>query len=123
MGSKVYDAYRQDSVLLPPCMQFPPRKPSASGGSGFSEKVSGLSAAERDSLVFKELSSGNIPEFLRSYVLITDSLKDVEGKMHRVALSVSADYMAVGNDSVFVRVLYALFSDEDGPMREPGYIQ
>ena len=111
MGSKVYDAYRQDSVLLPPCMQFPPRKPSASGGSGFSEKVSGLSAAERDSLVFKELSSGNIPEFLRSYVLITDSL------------SVSADYMAVGNDSVFVRVLYALFSDEDGPMTEPGYIQ
>lgn len=66
---------------------------------------------------------GNIPEFLRSYVLISDSLKDAEGKMHRVALSVSADYMAVGNDSDFVRVLYALFSDEDGPMTEPGYIQ
>lgn len=104
MGRKAYDAYRQDSVVLPSYFGFPPRRADAPGGREFARRASGLDAAVRDSMVYAELSAGNVPEFLRHYVLITDSLKDAKGRMHKVAIGVSADYVAVGNDSDFLRM-------------------
>lgn len=83
---------------------FPPRKETAITGSEFICRVMDLNAKERDSLVYKEIAEGNVPESLRQPVALTDSLKDAEGKLHKVTLYVLPDFLAIGTDSDFIRI-------------------
>lgn len=103
MGSRVYNEYRQDSIVLPSHLGFPPKKNTVTG-SEFAHKAMNLNAVERDSVVYREIMKGNIPESFRKFVFLTDSLEDAEGKLHKVTLCVLPDYLAIGTDSDFVRI-------------------
>lgn len=104
MGGKAYDSYRQDSIIQPHIFRFPPRKKDAMSGSGFAIRARHLSAKDRDSLIYHEIAGGNIPDNLRQPVFITDSLADAEGRLHEVTLCLLADFLAVGNDTDFLRI-------------------
>ena len=104
MGEHAYDAFRQDSLLLPAPFLVGPRAGDAIGGREFVRRVEGLSAVERDSAFVKEMMRGNVPDFLRRSVMLTDLLQDAEGRWHRVTLEVMPDFLSVGNDSDFLRL-------------------
>ncbi len=117
MGERAYDEFRQDSVLYPRIFPFMPRRKSAEGfhkdnvagsgtltGSGFAEFADKMGSVERDSLVYKEIVSGNIPQYLRQPFIIKDTLEDAQGVKHEVELSVTPDFLAVGSDSDYMRI-------------------
>lgn len=117
MGERAYDSFRQDSVLYPRVFPFMPRRKSAEGfhkdnvagsgtltGSGFAEFADKMGSVERDSLVYTEIVSGNIPQYLRQPFIIKDTLADALGVKHEVELSVTPDFLAVGSDSDYMRI-------------------
>lgn len=104
MGKKAYDIYRQDSVVLPHLFQFPPRKKEAMSGSEFANQVLNMTAEKRDSVVYKEIAEGNIPDSFRQPIYVTDSLSDSNGKSHEVTLCLLPDFLAIGNDNNFLRI-------------------
>ena len=71
---------------------------NASSGSQFYEVMRNLSFGEREDLIVKEITSGNIPEFLKKFVPVKTVQKDSSGRKHKVTLFVTADYIAVGNN-------------------------
>lgn len=96
MGKKVYDSYRQDSIVMPHIFRFPPRKREAVTGSEFAAQVMHMTAAQRDSVVYTEIAPGNIPDSFRQPVYLTDSLQDVNGILHKVTICVLPDFLAIG---------------------------
>jgi hypothetical protein len=78
---------------------FPKRPPDAIGGRAFMSSIAGLSREQRETAILKEITHGNIPDFLRrwkSVLIATDAM--------RGTISVMPDYLAVGSDDDFVRV-------------------
>ena len=67
------------------------------GGSVFYEQIRILSSQEREDMAVKEILSGNMPEFLKSYVTITSNEIDAKGDEHEVTLYVFPDYLSIGN--------------------------
>lgn len=65
-------------------------------GSGFARQVMNMKVEERDSIVYKEIAQGNIPDLLRQPVYLTDSLQDADGKLHGVVLCVLPDFLTIG---------------------------
>ena len=104
MGKKVYDSYRQDSIVMPHIFPFPPRKREAVTGSEFAAQVMHMTAAQRDSVVYTEIAQGNIPYSFRQPVYLTDSLQDANGIQHKVTICVLPDFLAIGTDKDFLRV-------------------
>lgn len=104
MGERIYDAYRQDSITVPSVFKFPPRKKEAVTGSQFIHQVMNMSAEERDSIVYKEIADGNLPDSFRQPIYLTDSLQDAEGIRHKVTLCVLPDFLAIGTDTDFLRI-------------------
>lgn len=89
---------------LPAAFRFPSRKQGAAGGKEFAFQVSELPAAQRDSVAYNELAQGNIPDFLRTPVCLTDSLPDAEGNLHSVTICLLPDFLAIGTDADFLRM-------------------
>ena len=87
-----------------PIFQFPTRQKDAIAGSQFTSQVMGLTAEERDSVVYKEIAQGNIPDSFRQSVYLVDSLQDADGNMHSVVLNVLPDFLAIGTDADFLRI-------------------
>ncbi len=127
MGERAYDAFRQDSVLYPRVFPFMPRGNSAFSarkyvaagncktvadeietgaltGSGFARFADEMGSVERDSLVYKEIVNGNIPQYLRQPFIIKDTMEDALGVKHEVELSVTPDYFAIGSDGDYMRI-------------------
>ncbi|EKD30660.1 MAG: hypothetical protein ACD_77C00495G0002 [uncultured bacterium] len=71
---------------------------SPKSGSQFYEEMRNLPFNEREDLIVKEITSGNIPDFLRRFVPVKTVQKDSEGRNHKITLFVTADYLAVGNN-------------------------
>ncbi|MEN6619672.1 MAG: hypothetical protein ABFC28_09340 [Rikenellaceae bacterium] len=69
------------------------------GDSPFYEQMRTLSFEEREALTYKEITSGNIPGYLKSFVTVKSVQRDTKGDKHRVTLFVKPDYLSVGNDS------------------------
>lgn len=61
-------------------------------------------AYRRDSVVVAQISCGNVPDFLRRSVDITDTLPDVNGKLHIVTMRVAPDVIMIGNDTNYLRM-------------------
>lgn len=73
------------------------------GDSPFYEQMRTLSFEEREALIFKEITSGNIPDYLNYFVAIKTVQKDTKGINHRVTLLVKPDYLSIGdNKSSFI---------------------
>ncbi len=88
-------------------MPHPPRPPDGTRipGSQFLESLRGMSEADRDAAIFREVSRGNIPDFMRPenfYELAV--FGSVNGQDVEVRIQVAIDYLAVGTNDDFVRV-------------------
>jgi hypothetical protein len=75
--------------------QIPARPANALGGNAFAESIADLPPKAREAAIVQEITRGNLPDFLRKFVVI-----QVEGGSYQVM----PDYLAVGSDDDFVRM-------------------
>ena len=99
-----------------PQSNLPPRSTNAIGGSEFVKKFKpvaindrkAIEAAvkEREAAILHEISTGNFPEFLRTFktVEIRGALKAGETGDVTAKLEVMPDFLAIGSDTDFVRM-------------------
>jgi len=79
-------------------LNIPPRKPTDKNGSQIINYISDMSADERDTYLLNEIVRGNIPNFYRTMVRITDSTI-IEGVYKHIVYYVTPDYLALGSNS------------------------
>lgn len=85
-------------------LNIPQRDPAALSGSEFMQKVENMTFEDREDEIYKEISSGNIPDFLRNLVTIETNFNDANGESHSVKYQVMPDYLAIGSDEDFCRI-------------------
>ncbi|HEY0898894.1 MAG TPA: hypothetical protein VGD90_06150 [Sphingobacteriaceae bacterium] len=76
------------------------RLPSFPGGSQFAASISdsNLSLAAREKLIHREIRKGNVPQFYRTLVPVTDSV-NINNKTSTIRYYVLPDYLAIGSDA------------------------
>jgi len=90
----------QDESRLP----LPERPRDAPTGSKFQEQIAALPLAQREAAVVREITRGNLPNFLRRLKPIHVQATDRTGARRVATCFVSCDYLAVGSDDDFFRV-------------------
>jgi hypothetical protein len=80
-----------------------PRDPGAITGSGFIAEVTNVSLAQREARILEEITAGNLPEFLRTFVPVTVTAT-IGGTPHAAVYHVMPDYLCIGADADFVRM-------------------
>jgi hypothetical protein len=103
-GERVYSQFIQDEISLTNILMIPPRSKEALTGSQIMEKIFNLPFQEREQEIFKEISNGNIPEFLRTLTKITSTFADSVGINHVLSYEAMSDYLAIGADEDFCRI-------------------
>jgi hypothetical protein len=104
-GARAYSDFIADTITLPVRrLNIPVRDPSAETGTAFMMRISDLPLAEREEEIFKALSSGNIPDFLRHTVTLKGEFEDLEGVRHMIEYEVMPDYLAAGSDEDYCRI-------------------
>ena len=82
-------------------LRLPKREASAVGGVEFANEISGLPLREREDKIWHEVTSGNVPDFLRRLTPVPVAA-DIDGSQKKGLIYVSPDYLAVGsNDDYF----------------------
>ena len=84
-------------------LKIPERPAHAIKGSDFVAQVTGLSIADRETAVVREILSGNVPSFSRKL----RSLKiyqTVDAKNYELIYFVACDYMAIGSDQDYLYI-------------------
>jgi hypothetical protein len=81
-------------------LDLPARPAGAPTGSQFLERTAALRPWEREGEVLRQVLAGNVPPFLRQLAPI--ALSDDGG--HRGHAFVTLDYLAIGDDSDFIRI-------------------
>src|SRR5206468_10528988 len=64
----------------------------------FINLVTPLSLTDRENVIFTQIASGNVPNFLRTLVPVTSSTV-FNGTTHTLTCYVTPDYLAIGSDS------------------------
>lgn len=84
-----------------PTLDLPARATNALSGREFAQRAASLSLAEREQAVFREITSGNVPEFLRRLcpIQVTNT---IENQTNIATFYVTPDYLAVGSDADYV---------------------
>ncbi len=82
---------------------FPPRPTGAPTGSQFLAEIAGLDRTARESRVMQEITGGNVPGFMRSFIPINVSA-NISGSPVSATYYVSPDYLCIGRDTDFVRM-------------------
>ena len=103
-GQRAYSKFIQDTKLLPNVLMIPPRPDNALTGSQFMQKIMDLTFEQREREIYKQISIGNIPEFLRILTKITSEFKDAEGINHICTYEMMPDYLAIGSNQDFCRI-------------------
>lgn len=104
-GERAYSSYISDSIIVPiRRLNIPPRKPDAESGKDFMNRIAPLSRDDREEEIYKAVSSGNIPGFLRNTKTLNGEFADSTGLMHKVIYEAMPDYLAVGNDTDYCRI-------------------
>lgn len=103
-GWPAFGGPRDYGGWVQPAVGIPPRPADAPGGAEFVYRLVGLSPAERDDALARELLRGNVPDFLRTFHPVTIRTADRSGQTRAVTFEVMPDYLAVGSDADFVRV-------------------
>lgn len=85
--------------------KFPPRREDAMSGSQFIKSLEGLSLEKREAAILREITAGNIPEYLRLFktVPIAGTMKK-GGQDVSTSIEVMPDYLSVGSDDDFLRI-------------------
>jgi hypothetical protein len=78
---------------------IPPRANDALGGRAFMASIAELSREEREAAIYREIASGNVPQFLRRLKRVPIAAGDAKG-----SFEVAPDYLAIGGDDDFVRI-------------------
>lgn len=76
----------------------------AGAGSAFMKRTESMNPAQREQAIIDEILAGNIPSFLKEFKEVEVSRKLKDGKIHTIKYQVMPDYLAIGNDSDFVRM-------------------
>ena len=68
------------------------------GGAEFAARVAGVDLPEREKEIFTQITSGNVPDFLRklSPVTVTNATSI---RTNTATFHVTPDYLAIGSDS------------------------
>ncbi len=104
-GERAYSGFIADTVIIPiRCLNIPLRQSGAETGSAFMKRITKLTREERENEIFKSLSAGNLPDFLKNSVSLQGKFADLKGNVHKVQYEVMPDYLSVGNDSDFCRI-------------------
>jgi hypothetical protein len=104
-GKRAYTSFISDSIVVPiRRMNIPFRQADAETGSSFMKRIDSLASDIREEEIFRAISSGNIPDFLRKTVTLNGEFADSAGIMHNVIYEVMPDYLAVGNDTDYCRI-------------------
>ena len=98
--------WRRSRVTLPERTPsaIPARANTALTGTAFIASVAGMSNADRELAVGRELLAGNIPSFLRELRTVEVSGKGADSAQHSVAYEVMPDYLSIGSDKDYVRM-------------------
>jgi len=80
-----------------PSLAFPSRTTNAVAGSKFLKSLDGLSLPARETVIYDQVMSGNIPLFLRKLCPVTVT-NVVEGSTNVGTFFVTPDYLAVGGN-------------------------
>jgi hypothetical protein len=67
-------------------------------------QIAQLPDAERETTIAREITRGNLPQFLRAFKTIRVKATGIEGVEHVAEYDVMPDYLAIGSDDDFVRV-------------------
>jgi hypothetical protein len=82
-----------------------PANDKSLSGRAFYQIAASYNWQQRDSLATKEILSGNIPSFLKTFIKISTSATDsATGKLITAHYFVAPDYLSVGNDADWARV-------------------
>lgn len=103
-GERAYNNFIQASRVYPSILRIPPRPLNAMSGSEFMQSIKEFEFDKREEEIFNQITSGNIPEFLRQTKKITGSFLDAEGKIHTCTYEVMPDYLAIGSDEDYCRI-------------------
>lgn len=81
-------------------LKLKPRGTNALGGTAFANRISDstLSLAAREEIIFREIKSGNVPNFFRKFQKIV-SKASIDNKDYELVFFVLPDYLAIGNDN------------------------
>ena len=103
-GAPVYSAFIDGMILEIKPLNIPPRSVNAVSGSDFMRSVENLPRGDREVAILREISGGNIPDFLRKLVRVNSWFDDAEGNQHSVVYEVMPDYLAIGSNEDFCRI-------------------
>jgi hypothetical protein len=81
-----------------------PRPANAETGSAFYKSVFTVERVQREEMARREILSGNVPSFLRSFVEIRTSISDPGGRRIDATYFVLPDYLSIGADDDFARI-------------------
>ena len=84
-------------------LKIPERPAHAIKGSDFVAQVTGLSIADRETAVVREILSGNVPSFSRKLRSLKIS-QTVDAKNYELIYFVACDYMAIGSDQDYLYI-------------------
>jgi len=103
-GTRAYSKWIQINIKHLNYLSIPPRSANAKTGSEFMRSVNDISFEKREKEIFKEILTGNIPNFLRDLIAIEGTFKDTNGIPHVIKYQVMSDYLSIGADSDFCRI-------------------
>jgi hypothetical protein len=79
--------------------EIPARPENAIGGRTFMQSIANLNRQDREAAILKEITAGNIPDFLRTFKQVPIAAANLHG-----TIEVMPDYVAIGSDGDFVRI-------------------
>ena len=103
-GPRAYSQYVQTGKPLPKLVQIPARPAGSMTGSQFMASVSSMTFDQREAEIYKEISKGNIPDFMRYLKKLQSSFTDASGTAHTVIYEVMPDYLCIGSNEDFCRI-------------------
>ncbi len=104
-AKRAYSDYIGDSVLIPiRRLNIPVRKNDAETGTDFMRRIASLPLREREEEIYRSISTGNIPDFLRYTLTLKGEFADSEGKLHQIIYETMPDYLAIGNNHDYCRI-------------------
>jgi hypothetical protein len=73
-------------------------------GSQFADSIFNQDRRERERAILDQLQKGNLPAFLRKLVPVTLEHRNASGKLLAATIFVMPEYLAIGEDSDFLRI-------------------
>ena len=73
-------------------------------GSAFARKILNANEQSREQQILDQFRTGNIPDFLRHFSKVRFTSQTSSGKSREVTLYVLPDYLAIGNNSDYLRL-------------------